>query len=229
MGYLAERTRGRMLVLFTNAEDLRNVAVQLEDFLAERRIPLWYQRMEGTTKEELGELFRTHVDSVLFGLDTFWFGTDFPGHTLEYLVVVRLPYGVPDRYHHAQCAALGSAEQRRQIYMPRALAKLRQGFVASCAASPTAAACSSSTAGSSIRAIAPSCASYRSRAPSRTPAERGARLVTGDGDRCLDAALGHMEMKADVRRRGLERPFTGWTPSSPERSTRPERVVETRR
>ena len=37
-------------------------------------------------------------------------------------------YGVPDHYYHAQCAALGPSEQRRSIYMPRALAKFRQGF-----------------------------------------------------------------------------------------------------
>src|SRR4030095_4370899 len=71
---------------------------------------------------------RTQVDSVLLGLDTFWYGADFPGATLEYLVLTRLPYGVAGRYHHAQGAALGSAEQRRTIYLPRALAKFRQGF-----------------------------------------------------------------------------------------------------
>jgi len=125
---LGERTRGRMLVLFTNSEDTKRVGARLEGFFHARRIPFWYQNMPGTTKEGLSELFRRRVDSVLLGVDTFWYGADFPGETLEYLVIVRLPYGVPDRYHHAQCAALGTTEQRRRIYMPRALAKLRQGF-----------------------------------------------------------------------------------------------------
>lgn len=125
---LGERTRGRMLVLFTNSEDAKRVGARLEGFFHARRIPFWYQNMPGTTKEGLSELFRRRVDSVLLGVDTFWYGADFPGETLEYLVIVRLPYGVPDRYHHAQCAMLGTTEQRRRIYMPRALAKLRQGF-----------------------------------------------------------------------------------------------------
>ena len=43
-------------------------------------------------------------------------------------MIAKLPYGVPDRYHHAQCAALGKSEQRRAIYLPRALARFRQGF-----------------------------------------------------------------------------------------------------
>jgi ATP-dependent DNA helicase DinG len=51
-----------------------------------------------SSKEELGELFRARVDSMLFGVDTFWYGADFAGDTLEYLVIVKLPYGVPDRF-----------------------------------------------------------------------------------------------------------------------------------
>jgi len=125
---LGERTDGRMLVLFTNSDDVRRVGARLEGHFRARNIGFWYQNMPGVTKEELSDLFRRRVDSVLLGVDTFWYGADFPGETLEHLVIVRLPYGVPDRYHHAQCAALGVAEQRRQIYMPRALAKFRQGF-----------------------------------------------------------------------------------------------------
>ncbi len=84
--------------------------------------------MDSVGKEELSDLFRERVESTLFGVDTFWYGADFPGETLETLAIVRLPYGVPDRYHHAQCAAIGIGAQRKRIYMPRALAKFRQGF-----------------------------------------------------------------------------------------------------
>jgi Rad3-related DNA helicase len=125
---LGERTRGRMLVLFTNSEEARRLGQELSGFFRARGIPLWFQNMPGVRKEELGSLFRERIDSILLGVDTFWYGADFPGETLEYLVIVKLPYGVPDRYHHAQSAALGSAEQRRRIYLPRALAKFRQGF-----------------------------------------------------------------------------------------------------
>lgn len=125
---LGERTRGRILGLFTNSDDLRRVGARLESFFRTRRIPFWYQGMKGSSKEELGELFRRRADSILLGVDTFWYGADFPGEILEYLVIVKLPYGVPDAYHHAQCAALGTSEQRQSIYMPRALAKFRQGF-----------------------------------------------------------------------------------------------------
>ncbi|MFT7670813.1 MAG: Rad3-related DNA helicase [Planctomycetota bacterium] len=125
---LGERTNGRILALFTNAEDVKRVGARLEGHFRARNIGLLYQNMPGTTKEELSDSFRRRKDSILLGVDTFWYGADFPGDTLEHLVIVRLPYGVPDRYHHAQCGVLGIAEQRRQIYMPRALAKFRQGF-----------------------------------------------------------------------------------------------------
>src|SRR5439155_6063442 len=65
VGYLGERTRGRMLVLFTNANDAKNVGEELTGFFRARRIPLWFQNMEGSVKEELSELFRSTVDSVL--------------------------------------------------------------------------------------------------------------------------------------------------------------------
>ncbi len=213
---LADRTGGRMLVLFTNAEDLALVARKVAPGFTERGLPFFWQGMQESTKEELGELFRSRVDSVLFGLDTFWFGTDFPGRTLEYLVIVRLPYGVPDRYHHAQCAALGEAEQRRAIYLPRALAKFRQGF-GRLMRKESDRGCvfvldkrildprhrvflkelplrNAFAAGSERPGGAPSAGGL-----SEKNAEFVATLVTGDTGRCIAAALAHMSLPVGPR------------------------------
>lgn len=127
VAHLAERTGGRLLALYTNQEDLLGVARLVRPYLAARGIEVLAQNT-GTSAERLAERFRTHGRAVLLGVDAFWFGADFPGEALEYLVIAKLPYGVPDRYHHAQCAALGKSEQRRAIYLPRALARFRQGF-----------------------------------------------------------------------------------------------------
>jgi Rad3-related DNA helicase len=194
---LGERTDGRLLALFTNADDVRRVGARLEGHFRARSIGFWYQNMPGISKEEISELFRRRVDSVLLGVDTFWYGADFPGETLEHLVIVRLPYGVPDRYHHAQCAALGVSEQRRQIYMPRALAKFRQGF------------------GRLLRRVEDRGCVYlldgrvlepRHRAFLRelpvaqvgVEGERLARLVRGDTERCLSQAMIHMGLEQGV-------------------------------
>ncbi|MEW6073500.1 MAG: helicase C-terminal domain-containing protein [Planctomycetota bacterium] len=212
-GYLAERTRGRLLALFTNADDLRRAGLALAGFFAARSIPFWYQRMDGTAKEELGELFRSHVDSVLFGLDTFWYGADFPGPTLEYLVIVRLPYGVPDRYHHAQCAALGPGDQRQQIYLPRALAKFRQGF-GRLMRKETDRGCVFLL---DARVTDPRHRMFLRELPLAGREDEdgaaeagGSTLVRGDTDRCLRAAFAHLELSADIERRDLAVPFAGW-------------------
>ena len=211
VAHLGERTRGRMLVLFTNAEELKRVGEGLAGHFRARHVPLWWQGMPGVAKEELPRLFRARTDSVLMGLDTFWFGADFPGETLEYLVLARLPYGVPDRYHHAQCAALGSGAQRKRIYMPRALAKLRQGF------------------GRLMRRVDDKGCVFlldrrvldpRHRAflremplaagldgPDSAHRGEGARLVVAPTDEVVRAGLAHMGMLSDVRRRGLESGF----------------------
>ncbi|MFN0007594.1 MAG: helicase C-terminal domain-containing protein [Planctomycetota bacterium] len=207
VGHLGERTRGRMLVLFTNAQDVRRVGSELEGFFRARSISLWFQNMESASKEELSDLFRARVDSVLLGVDTFWFGADFPGDTLQYLVIVRLPYGVPDRYHHAQCAALGTSEQRNRIYMPRALAKFRQGF-GRLMRRESDLGCVFVLDG---RALEPKHRAFLRELPighdsdagDGDPDGNGARLVRGDTERCLSEALAHMDLLADLRRRGL--------------------------
>ena len=217
--HLGERTRGRMLVLFTNQEELRRFGEELAGFFRARRIPFWYQGMRGLAKEELAQLFRSRTDSILMGVDTFWYGADFPGETLEYLVIVKLPYGVPDRYHHAQCAAIGSGEQRRRIYLPRALAKFRQGF-GRLMRRETDRGCVFVL---DVRALSRQHRLFLEELPLAGTLEpegqgawqhEGARLLSGTTDECLHAALAHMDMLADVRRRGLDTPFCATTTQS---------------
>ena len=213
VAHLGERTRGRMLVLFTNAADARRVGEELSGFFRARRIPLWFQNQEGTVKEELSELFRARVDSVLLGVDTFWYGADFPGETLEYLVIVKLPYGVPDRYHEAQCAALGAAEQRKRIYMPRALAKFRQGFGRLMRRESDRGVVFVLDA----RLLQPRQRPFLRELPIENPLEtlrdpshglRRARFVRGDTERCLREAFEHMGLAEELRQRGLSWSFT---------------------
>jgi len=124
----AERTGGRILALFTSLDDVRTLAERIAPEFRARSLPLYWQGMDGAGKEELAELFRERIEATLLGVDTFWYGADFPGDTLQVVLIARLPYGVPDRFHFAQCAVLGEGVQRQRIYMPRALAKFRQGF-----------------------------------------------------------------------------------------------------
>tara|TARA_R110002096_G_scaffold3696_3_gene18122 strand:- start:3686 stop:6961 length:3276 start_codon:yes stop_codon:yes gene_type:complete len=208
LSFLAERTRGRILVLFTNLADVRAVGEALTPQFAEWGIPLEYQGMESSDKEELAGRFRDRVESVLLGVDTFWYGADFPGETLEYLVVVRLPFGVPDRYHHAQCAAMGEGRQRKSIYLPRAMAKFRQGF-GRLMRRRTDKGC--------VFVLDPRITDPRHRTflkelPLANPLAGeggGARVVRGETGHVIREALAHMGMLADIERRGLDLNFAG--------------------
>jgi len=217
IAYLGERTRGRILALFTNAEHVRKVGAELEGFFRARAIPLWYQGMEGVGKEELSELFRRTTDSVLLGVDTFWYGADFPGETLEHLVITKLPFGVPDRYHHAQCAALSKGEQWKKIYLPRALSKFRQGFGRLMRRESDRGV---------VHILDPRLLDPRKRIfQKELPIHNEftdedpdglARFIRADTDRCLRESLAHMELLADVERRGQSLSFADFQPSSEE-------------
>jgi Rad3-related DNA helicase len=125
--FLAERTRGRILGLFTNRVLLQRIGERLAPMFRALGLPFYWQGMPGYRKEEIMELFRAQEESVLFGLDTFWYGVDFPGPTCQYVVMPKLPYGAPDNYMFAQQARMGWGPQRNRIYMPKALAMFRQG------------------------------------------------------------------------------------------------------
>ncbi|MBJ76484.1 MAG: hypothetical protein CMJ98_05630 [Planctomycetes bacterium] len=215
--WLGTRTRGRMLVLFTSLADVRAVGEALAPVFAQRQVPLWYQGMPGIGKEELADLFRERTDSILLGVDTFWYGADFPGETLEYLLIARLPYGVPDSYHHAQCAAIGEKDQRKRIYMPRALAKMRQGF---------GRLMRRTSDRGCVLILDPRICGPRHRVfLSELPAMANpmvaddeptgmARVVRGDSRQVLHECLAHMDMLADVERRQLGADFEPTGPAS---------------
>ena len=48
-------------------------------------------------RSKMVEAFKADVDSVIFGADSFWQGVDVPGEALSNVIIVRLPFSVPDR------------------------------------------------------------------------------------------------------------------------------------
>ena len=86
-----------------------------------------YQQGAGTSRVQLLENFRTTPRSVLLGTRSFWEGVDVVGQALSALVIVRLPFSVPDDPVFA--ARSDTFENPFVEYaVPETILRFRQGF-----------------------------------------------------------------------------------------------------
>ena len=124
------KTKGRAFVLFTSYSMLKNIAENLTPWLAENNMDLLTQG-SGTDRSTLLEQFKEDRRCVLFGTDSFWQGVDVPGQALSNVIIVRLPFAVPNHP-----LTQGRIEQIKakgenpffKFQLPTAIIKFKQGF-----------------------------------------------------------------------------------------------------
>jgi ATP-dependent DNA helicase DinG len=124
-----ERSHGRALVLFTNAVLMRRVAEVLATQFEAGGIRLLVQGIDGQ-RHALLRTFQEDIDSVLFGLDSFWSGVDVPGKALEHVIITRLPFALPS--HPLTEARLETIAARGgnaffEHTLPEAILRFKQG------------------------------------------------------------------------------------------------------
>jgi ATP-dependent DNA helicase DinG len=124
---LIRRNRGRTLVLFSSYGDLEAILARVSGEIQADGYPLLIQQA-GSSTAGLCEEFRAIRESVLFGVDSFWYGVDFPGETLTQVIITRLPYPHPQDPLQAARRNLLSKEDYWRRYRYETAIKLRQGI-----------------------------------------------------------------------------------------------------
>lgn len=116
-------TYGHTLVLFTSYTLMGSVYQILRDSLPFPMVEVWRHSQEEILR------FKTMENAVLFAAGSCWEGVDFPGDMVSSLIIVKLPFAVPDPISEAEKETYDSLESYIQtIIVPDMQKKLRQGF-----------------------------------------------------------------------------------------------------
>ncbi len=121
--------QGRSLVLFTAYNMLNKVYENLNNRLKDIELDNLYCQGQKSRKYLIKQ-FKKEEKSVLLGTDSFWEGVDIPGDRLSCVIIVKLPFLVPNEpVIEARIEALKNQGVNPFInYMlPKAVIKLRQG------------------------------------------------------------------------------------------------------
>ena len=126
---LIAKTGGKAFVLFTSYKMMNSIADKMRPWL---EINGWnlLKQGDGLSNLRLVEEFKKDRDSVLFGTHTFWTGIDVPGEALSNVIIVKLPFAVPD--HPVVQAQIEKITEKggnsfMDFSVPEAVLKLRQG------------------------------------------------------------------------------------------------------
>ena len=126
---LIRAAEGRTLVLFTSYESLKSAYKSALGYLKGFGGLVMKQGDDDNAK--LLEKFKNDNESVLFATDSFWQGIDIPGESLSQVIIVKLPFTVPnDPVFTARAEAIEKrgGNSFMELSVPEAVIKFRQGI-----------------------------------------------------------------------------------------------------
>ncbi|MCL1883946.1 MAG: ATP-dependent DNA helicase [Defluviitaleaceae bacterium] len=116
-------SHGHAAVLFTSY----NAMGQVHAILKRRNLPFPLFRLERGGVHAI-ERFKKSGNGILMASGALWEGVDVPGDALSMLIIVKLPFAVPDPigdYEREQCGSMALFKQR--VIIPDMQVKLKQG------------------------------------------------------------------------------------------------------
>lgn len=119
---LLNTTKGKTLILFTSKADMKLVY----DNLRMENLPynLLIQK-DGASQNSTKEEFKNDINSVLLSTGSFWEGIDIKGKSLSNVIIVRLPFPIPDPIIEYKCSLVDDNEK---VLIPEMKIKLKQGI-----------------------------------------------------------------------------------------------------
>ena len=126
---LVRAAEGRTLVLFTSYESLKSA-----HRAAITSLPGFGGRIMRQGEDDNGKLleaFKEENESVLFATDSFWQGVDIPGESLSQVIIVKLPFTVPNDpvfVARSEAIEMRGGSSFMELSVPEAIIKYRQGI-----------------------------------------------------------------------------------------------------
>lgn len=123
---ILRKTKGRAFVLFTSYKGMNEVYDCLAD-----QLPWKLLKQGSLPKQKLLEAFKEDLHSVLFATASYWEGVDVQGEALSCVILVKLPFAVPDDpIIEAKIGAIERAGGNAfySYSLPEAVIRLKQGF-----------------------------------------------------------------------------------------------------
>lgn len=128
---IAEITEGRMLVLFTSYQMLRECYYLLQETIDTDEYIVFAQGISSGSRSRLKKNFQSFKKAILLGTSSFWEGIDIPGRDLSSLMIVRLPFQPPNHPVYEARAETIKKEGKNPFFtlaLPEAVLRFKQGF-----------------------------------------------------------------------------------------------------